>query len=218
MTREPIRFRSWMSEDVGRPRRADERHFDVASGAGRRAARPLGRGQVDPSALRQPSRHDHGGKIFVAGRLIGYRERDDGSTSFPTPRSAGSVSAIGMVFQSFNLFRHLTALHNVMSGPVHVLACRGPRPRRLRSTSWEGRPRREGGFLPTSSQAASSSASRSPGRSRCRLGHAARRADERARSGALSGGGRDDQPLAEEGHTLMIATHEWRSPAISPIA
>ena len=26
-----------------------------------------------------------------------------------------------MVFQSFNLFRHLTALDNVMAGPVHVL-------------------------------------------------------------------------------------------------
>ena len=29
--------------------------------------------------------------------------------------------SIGMVFQSFNLFRHMTAIQNIMSGPVYVL-------------------------------------------------------------------------------------------------
>jgi len=61
------------------------------------------------------------GKIFVEGDLIGYRE--DGERLHELPDAAVSLQRrkIGMVFQSFNLFRHLTALDNVMAGPCHVL-------------------------------------------------------------------------------------------------
>jgi polar amino acid transport system ATP-binding protein len=61
------------------------------------------------------------GKIFVEGDLIGYRE--DGERLHELPDSAVSLQRrkIGMVFQSFNLFRHMTALDNVMAGPCHVL-------------------------------------------------------------------------------------------------
>ena len=62
-----------------------------------------------------------GGKIFVEGELIGYRERGDALHELPDPASSRQRQRIGMVFQSFNLFRHLTALDNVMAGPIHVL-------------------------------------------------------------------------------------------------
>jgi polar amino acid transport system ATP-binding protein len=61
------------------------------------------------------------GRIFVEGDLIGYR--DDGRHLHELSDDAVSRQRrrIGMVFQSFNLFRHMTALDNVLSGPVHVL-------------------------------------------------------------------------------------------------
>ena len=52
-----------------------------------------------------------------------------GCTSCTTARSAGSARAIGMVFQRFNLFPHMTALENVIEAPVRVRASRSGRPR-----------------------------------------------------------------------------------------
>ena len=62
-----------------------------------------------------------GGKIFVEGDLIGYREQGDALHELPDAVSSRQRRSIGMVFQSFNLFRHLTAIDNVMAGPLHVL-------------------------------------------------------------------------------------------------
>jgi polar amino acid transport system ATP-binding protein len=61
------------------------------------------------------------GKIFVEGDLIGYHEDGDRLHELSDERVSRQRRRIGMVFQSFNLFRHLSALDNVMAGPVHVL-------------------------------------------------------------------------------------------------
>ena len=61
------------------------------------------------------------GKIFVEGQLIGYREWGDALHELPDEASSRQRRHIGMVFQSFNLFRHLSAIDNVMAGPLHVL-------------------------------------------------------------------------------------------------
>ncbi len=61
------------------------------------------------------------GKIFVEGELIGYREQGDSLYELPDPWISRQRRRIGMVFQSFNLFRHLSAIDNVMAGPLHVL-------------------------------------------------------------------------------------------------
>jgi polar amino acid transport system ATP-binding protein len=61
------------------------------------------------------------GKIFVEGDLIGYREDGDRLYELADAAISRQRTKIGMVFQSFNLFRHLTALGNVMAGPCHVL-------------------------------------------------------------------------------------------------
>jgi polar amino acid transport system ATP-binding protein len=63
-----------------------------------------------------------GGKIFVEGELIGYQERDGVLYELPDAAISRQRQRIGMVFQSFNLFRHITVLENVMAGPVHVQA------------------------------------------------------------------------------------------------
>jgi len=62
-----------------------------------------------------------GGQITVNGSLIGYR-KEKGSLVEDSERSiARQRTQIGMVFQRFNLFPHITALENVIEAPVHVL-------------------------------------------------------------------------------------------------
>ncbi len=64
------------------------------------------------------------GRIYVDGELLGYREVTKGgkTTLHELPEKAISRqrSRIGMVFQRFNLFPHMTALENVMEAPVQV--------------------------------------------------------------------------------------------------
>ena len=60
------------------------------------------------------------GSVKVDGVEIGYRESDDAVRRKPRPeRELAKLRAdIGMVFQHFNLFPHLTAVENVMLGPM----------------------------------------------------------------------------------------------------
>jgi len=60
------------------------------------------------------------GRICVDGELVGYRERAGGLVEDREPEIARKRSEIGMVFQRFNLFPHLTALGNVMEAPLRV--------------------------------------------------------------------------------------------------
>jgi polar amino acid transport system ATP-binding protein len=62
------------------------------------------------------------GEIKVAGELVGYARARDGKLKEESDRIASAKRArIGMVFQRFNLFAHLTALENVAEAPVQVL-------------------------------------------------------------------------------------------------
>ncbi|QEX15985.1 arginine ABC transporter ATP-binding protein [Hypericibacter terrae] len=60
------------------------------------------------------------GRIYVDGELIGYRERGGRLIIEGERQVARHREHIGMVFQRFNLFPHLTALENVMIGPLRV--------------------------------------------------------------------------------------------------
>jgi len=62
------------------------------------------------------------GLLAVDGRHIGYRVGRDGRLCEMTEREiCRQRRDIGMVFQRFNLFQHMTALENVIEGPVGVL-------------------------------------------------------------------------------------------------
>jgi len=62
------------------------------------------------------------GEIKVAGELVGYARGRDGKLKEEPDRVTSAKRArIGMVFQRFNLFAHLTALENVAEAPVQVL-------------------------------------------------------------------------------------------------
>ncbi|NNG18899.1 amino acid ABC transporter ATP-binding protein [Naumannella sp. ID2617S] len=61
-----------------------------------------------------------GGRIWVDGELIGISERRGRLHRRNERDIARQRAEIGMVFQRFNLFPHMTALGNVMEAPVHV--------------------------------------------------------------------------------------------------
>ena len=61
------------------------------------------------------------GSIRIGGEMVGYRIGRDGRLREEPDRVAAAKRArIGMVFQRFNLFPHLTALGNVCEAPIHV--------------------------------------------------------------------------------------------------
>jgi len=62
-----------------------------------------------------------GGRLSVNGHLVGYRQKGDKLYELKDSEVAQRRREIGMVFQRFNLFPHMTALRNVMEAPVQVL-------------------------------------------------------------------------------------------------
>ena len=61
-----------------------------------------------------------GGKILIDGESIGYRE-DNGKLKEDSEKNIAAIRAnIGMVFQRFNLFPHMTALQNIIEAPMMV--------------------------------------------------------------------------------------------------
>ena len=78
------------------------------------------------------------GRLYVDGSLVGYEERGGRLHELHDREVCRRRTEIGMVFQRFNLFPHMTALENVVIGPVIVkkeakaVAARVPR------TCWTG--------------------------------------------------------------------------------
>ena len=65
-----------------------------------------------------------GGTLTVNGRPIGYRTRNGRLVEDAERRIAAQRREVGMVFQRFNLFPHMTALENVAVAPINVLGQR----------------------------------------------------------------------------------------------
>jgi ABC-type polar amino acid transport system, ATPase component len=60
------------------------------------------------------------GKLYVDGELVGYTQRGDKLYELPDREVCRKRAEIGMVFQHFNLFPHMTALGNVIEAPMRV--------------------------------------------------------------------------------------------------
>ncbi|MHC5262539.1 amino acid ABC transporter ATP-binding protein [Streptomyces sp. UC4497] len=60
------------------------------------------------------------GRLYVDGSLVGYRQQGDKLYELRDREVAQQRRDIGMVFQRFNLFPHMTAVENVMEAPVQV--------------------------------------------------------------------------------------------------
>ncbi len=60
------------------------------------------------------------GRLWVDGELMGYKQRGDALHEMKPREVARQRAKIGMVFQRFNLFPHMTAIQNVMEAPMRV--------------------------------------------------------------------------------------------------
>jgi len=60
------------------------------------------------------------GMIRVAGETVGYREKGGRLYELSEREVAAQRRRVGMVFQRFNLFPHMTALENVIEAPTQV--------------------------------------------------------------------------------------------------
>jgi polar amino acid transport system ATP-binding protein len=60
------------------------------------------------------------GRLSVDGELVGYRQIGDRLHELRESEIARKRSEIGMVFQHFNLFPHMTAVENVACAPIRV--------------------------------------------------------------------------------------------------
>jgi polar amino acid transport system ATP-binding protein len=71
------------------------------------------------------------GRLWVDGELVGYRQVGDKLHELPDREIARQRTEIGMVFQRFNLFGHMTAIENVVEAPIRVK--RAPKDQAVRS-------------------------------------------------------------------------------------
>jgi polar amino acid transport system ATP-binding protein len=60
------------------------------------------------------------GRLWVDGQLVGYRQVGATLHELRESEVARRRAEIGMVFQHFNLFPHMTVLQNVIEAPVNV--------------------------------------------------------------------------------------------------
>jgi polar amino acid transport system ATP-binding protein len=60
------------------------------------------------------------GRLFVDDQLVGYEQRGDKLYELKPKVAARQRRDIGMVFQRFNLFPHMTALENIIEAPMQV--------------------------------------------------------------------------------------------------
>ena len=96
------------------------------------------------------------GRLYVDGELVGYRQSGDKLYELREDEVAHKRAEIGMVFQQFNLFPHMTALENVALAPIRV-------------KGMSARAMREAGASSCFS-ASGSATSWAPTRWRCRVG------------------------------------------------
>ncbi len=61
------------------------------------------------------------GEAWVGDMLMGYEVRNGTATPLTPQEVAVQRRRVGMVFQQFHLFRHMTAIQNIMEAPVQIL-------------------------------------------------------------------------------------------------
>ena len=68
--------------------------------------------------LEQPN----SGRVVIDGELVRMKVHAKGGTTAADPRQIEHIRArVGMVFQNFNLWPHMTVLENIIEAPIHVL-------------------------------------------------------------------------------------------------
>ncbi len=95
-------------------------NIDVAQGEVVVIIGPSGSGKTTFLRCINHLEHLDGGRIYVDGEMVGYREKNGRLVEDSERAVARKRAAIVMVFQRFNLFPHLSALGNVIEAPIRV--------------------------------------------------------------------------------------------------
>jgi len=95
-------------------------HLEVARGEVMCLLGPSGSGKSTFLRCINHLEKINSGRLSVDGKLVGYEERGGKLHELHENEVAKKRSEIGMVFQHFNLFPHMTALENVILAPVRV--------------------------------------------------------------------------------------------------
>ena len=99
----------------------DQLNLDVDTGEMVTIIGPSGSGKTTVLRMLMTLETINGGVIYVDGEPLTHMDKD----GILVPANAQHIhrirSKIGMCFQHFNLFPHMTAVENCMEGPVHVL-------------------------------------------------------------------------------------------------
>ena len=115
-----IRF-SQVCKSYGELRVLDELDLEVAAGEKVAIIGPSGSGKTTILRLLMTLERYESGTIEVGGELLGLRRQGDRLVPDREAHLRQVRKQIGMVFQHFNLFPHMTALQNVIEAPIRVL-------------------------------------------------------------------------------------------------
>ena len=99
----------------------DSLDLDVAEGEMVTIIGPSGSGKTTVLRMLMTLETINGGVIYVDGQPLTHMPNGGGLVPANNRHLRQMRSKIGMCFQHFNLFPHMTALENCMEGPVHVL-------------------------------------------------------------------------------------------------
>ncbi|HEY8017361.1 MAG TPA: ectoine/hydroxyectoine ABC transporter ATP-binding protein EhuA [Dongiaceae bacterium] len=115
-----IRFRQ-VRKSYGAVNVLDNLDLDIAEGEKVAIIGPSGSGKTTILRLLMTLERYESGTIEVGGELLGLRRQGDRLIPDTEAHLRQVRKQIGMVFQHFNLFPHMTALQNVIEAPIRVL-------------------------------------------------------------------------------------------------
>jgi polar amino acid transport system ATP-binding protein len=115
-----IRFRQ-VRKSYGAVNVLDNLDLDIAEGEKVAIIGPSGSGKTTILRLLMTLERYESGTIEVGGELLGLRRQGDRLIPDTEAHLRQVRKQIGMVFQHFNLFPHMTALQNVVEAPIRVL-------------------------------------------------------------------------------------------------
>ena len=95
--------------------------LDVAEGSVTVLLGPSGSGKSTLLRCVNHLERPDAGFVEVAGEIVGYRHRAGRLHELPAREITRQRAQVGMVFQQFNLFPHLTVIENLIEAPVAVL-------------------------------------------------------------------------------------------------
>jgi polar amino acid transport system ATP-binding protein len=120
MSESAVRFRG-VSKSYGQLLVLDKIDLDVAEGQKVAIIGPSGSGKTTILRLLMTLERYEAGTIEVFGDLLGLRRQGEDLVRDSETHIRQIRKQIGMVFQHFNLFPHMTALQNVIEAPMRVL-------------------------------------------------------------------------------------------------